>query len=177
MAAVGPHAPATTIDATAGAVLRHAARRFATGVTVVAVHDGVDSHALTANSFVTLSLRPPLIGIAVRPDGRMRAAVDHCATFGVSVLSSVQQDYARHFAGWDRSGHPVGLVLSAVGPGRAVPLVPGCVAHFICELRTVHPVGDHDLIVAEVTSCEVSDQARSPLIFLDGVFHDDVPEP
>jgi flavin reductase (DIM6/NTAB) family NADH-FMN oxidoreductase RutF len=157
--------------------LRHTARRFATGVTVVAARHGGRSHALTANSFVTLSLRPALIGVAVRPDGRMRAVVERCRSFGVSVLNADQRDYAQHYAGRDRFGKTAGLVLSPAGAHPVVPLVPGCVAYFICELQAVHPVGDHDLLVAAVTRCEVLDHGRPPLIFLDGAFHGDVSTP
>nr|WP_121717406.1 flavin reductase [Streptomyces sp. E5N91] len=50
--------------------VRRAARRFVTGVTIVTIGHADDTHATTANSFVTLPLRPALVGICVtRKDG------------------------------------------------------------------------------------------------------------
>lgn len=154
----------------AGAVLRQAARRYATGVTVVALRHGDDAHALTANSFVTLSLKPPLIGIAVRADGRMRHLTESVRWFGVSVLSGEQEDYAVHYADRRRTATPPHLALLIADNPQSPPLVPGCVAHFTCELREIHAVGDHDLLVGEVTGCGVSDVDVPPLVFLDGKF-------
>jgi flavin reductase (DIM6/NTAB) family NADH-FMN oxidoreductase RutF len=144
--------------------VRLAARRFATGVTVVAVQHGDTVHALTANSFLTLSLKPALVAVCMRPEGRMRPLMWRGRQFGVSVLSASQSEYARHFADLRRTGaSPALSPLDGAGP----PLVPACVAYFACEVERIHTVGDHDLIVGSVTSCGVGNERR-PLTFLDG---------
>lgn len=148
--------------------LRRAARRFATGVTVVAVSYGQSAHALTANSFVTLSLTPALIGVAVRRQGRMRQLVEQVRSFGVSVLNGGQEDFARHYANHDRNGPPTHLTLPLSDTSPMVPIVPGCVAYFACRLQDIYPVGDHDLVVGLVAECDAADVDRAPLIFLDG---------
>jgi flavin reductase (DIM6/NTAB) family NADH-FMN oxidoreductase RutF len=149
--------------------VRHAARRFATGVTIAAVrHDG-GTHALTANSFVTLSLEPALIGLAVRREGRMRRYIEEAGCFGVSVLGGAQQHYARHYARRDRLGQPEQPALTVGDTVPAVPLVPGCVAYFVCGLHHVYAVGDHDLLVGAVVECGAA-AGDAPLVFLDGEF-------
>lgn len=149
--------------------MRDAARRFATGVTIFAVRNGQDTHGLTANSFVTLSLHPALVGVSVRRGGWTSRLTSDVRTFGVSVLHDGQVHYARHYAVRDRTGlsQPPLLLSDTAAP---VPIVPGCVAYFVCELADIHPIGDHDLIVGAVVSCAAPAAEREPLIFLDGEF-------
>jgi flavin reductase (DIM6/NTAB) family NADH-FMN oxidoreductase RutF len=150
--------------------LRRTARRYATGVTVVAVEHAEGTHGLTANSFVTLSLRPPLIGIAVTAGGRMRRLAETVGSFGVSILQGGQSHHAQHYASRDRSGVPVTFDSVPAAASAKVPIVPDCVAYFACSLYAVHPVGDHDLLVGEVRGCEVLRPDAAPLIFLDGTY-------
>lgn len=145
--------------------LRAAARRFPTGVTVMAAALPAGCHAMTANSFVTLSLRPALIGIAITRDGRMRDAVQEAGAFGVSILGDDQEDCARYFANPDRSGRD-DLVLTGHAP--RVPEVPGCLAHFSCRLWSIFPVGDHELVVGQVLRCRTLDACTPPLVFVGG---------
>ena len=162
---------ALTEDQQRAQLLRRAARRFATGVTVVAARYDGGTHALTANSFVTLSLHPPLVGISVRPEGRMRRHIELAGRFGISVLGAAQIDYARHFAS------PLRLELLDRMPPLTTddpPRVPSCVAFFACDFAHIHPVGDHDLIVGSVVTCDTTDLEVSPLIFLDGEFQSDL---
>lgn len=149
--------------------LRDAARRFATGVTIFAVRNGPDTHGLTANSFVTLSLYPALVGVSVRRGGWTSQLTRAVGTFGVSVLHNGQEHYARHYARRDRAGLSHPPLLLSDSPASA-PIVPGCAAYFVCELADIHPIGDHDLIVGAVVSCATHAAERQPLIFLDGEF-------
>jgi flavin reductase (DIM6/NTAB) family NADH-FMN oxidoreductase RutF len=157
--------------------LRRAARRFATGVTIVAVRQGTDAHALTANSFVTLSLNPALVGVSVKADGRLRRIADEVRSFGVSVLNGGQGDYARHYARRERTGEASHLGLLTLDTPARVPIVPNCVAYFVCDLQAVYPIGDHDLMVGAVLMSEVADPDQPPLIFLDGELQHGDPGP
>ncbi|MEV0237951.1 flavin reductase family protein [Nonomuraea sp. NPDC050786] len=150
------------------AALRGAARRFATGVTVMAAEGAFGRHAMTANSFVTLSLRPALIGVALTRGGRMRALVEQAGAFGVSVLGADQEHYARHYAEHTRSGEAPLVELTLTGQPPRVPVVPGCLAVFACRLWSILPVGDHELVVGEVAHCLTHDEHRPPLLFLGG---------
>lgn len=146
--------------------LRRVARRLATGVTIVATEAAGGVHAMTANSFVTLSLEPPLIGVAVKRTGRFRALLSVSSTFGVSILGRTQVAYARHFACPDREDGADAPPLRSEG----APVVPGAIGHFICDVDSIQPVGDHDLVVGRVVGCEQNRTREDPLIFLDGAF-------
>src|SRR5262245_22681639 len=110
--------------------LRQALGSFATGVTVVTVGGG-SPHGMTANSFTSVSLDPPLVLVCVERDAVMHARLEQAGTFGISVLAYQQQAVARHFA--DRR-RPLGQaqfdpVDWHPGPVTATPLIAGAVAH------------------------------------------------
>ncbi|MFF8962723.1 flavin reductase family protein [Streptomyces globisporus] len=138
--------------------MRRAFAEFATGVTVLTV-GGPFARGMTANSFSSVSLRPPLLLVCVHNDAIMRRALDPARHFGVSVLSAGQAAVARHFAD---SSRPAGLQqFEAVGwsPGAAtsVPLIDGALARFECEKWRAYDGGDHTILVGAVV-----DWSRTP---------------
>ncbi|MFB7479071.1 flavin reductase family protein [Streptomyces anulatus] len=131
--------------------LRRAFAEFATGVTVVTV-GGSSPRGMTANSFTSVSMRPPLLLVCVHNDAVMRQALHPARHFGVSVLGAAQEAVARHFADDSR---PAGLrQFDAVGwsPGAttAVPLIDGALARFECEKWRAYDGGDHTILVGAV---------------------------
>jgi flavin reductase (DIM6/NTAB) family NADH-FMN oxidoreductase RutF len=69
--------------------------RFATGVTVVTtIHDG-ETHGMTANSFTSVSLSPPLVLVSVDNRARMQGVLAKSARYGISVLRADQRDGCR----------------------------------------------------------------------------------
>src|SRR6266498_1404078 len=72
---------------------------FATGVTVITTRDGDQVHGMTANAFMSVSLRPPLVLISVDRRARTHALLHVGKTFGVSVLGHDQVSLSDHFAG------------------------------------------------------------------------------
>ncbi|WP_432148520.1 flavin reductase family protein [Streptomyces sp. bgisy029] len=154
--ALPPPAPGETD----GKDLRRAFAEFATGVTVVTV-GGPFARGMTANSFTSVSLRPPLLLVCVHNDAVMRRALHPARYFGVSVLSAGQEAVARHFAADSR---PVGpQQFDAVGwsPGAAtsVPLIDGALARFECEKWRAYDGGDHRILVGAVVGW-----SRSPAL-------------
>ncbi|MCI0383196.1 flavin reductase family protein [Streptomyces sp. CNQ085] len=131
--------------------LRRTFGAFATGVTVVTV-GGDAPRGMTANSFTSVSLAPPLVLVCVGKDAVMHRTLAHSRTFSVSVLGAGQEDVARHFA--DRS-RPMGAgQFEAFGrlEGLAcdAPLVPGAAAYFECEKWREYDGGDHTIYLGEV---------------------------
>ncbi|MCB5165626.1 flavin reductase family protein [Streptomyces bambusae] len=131
--------------------LRGVLGAFPTGVTVVTV-GGEQPRGMTANSFTSVSLAPPLVLICVNNDAVMHQKLAEASTFSVSVLSAGQEDVARHFANHSR---PAGTgQFEAVDwvPGRAgtAPLIAGAVAHLECEKWRVYDGGDHTIYLGEV---------------------------
>ncbi|ROR37970.1 flavin reductase family protein [Kitasatospora cineracea] len=155
-----PVRTAVTADA-----LRAAARRWPTGVAVLTARWGGEEYAKTVSSFATLSLDPPLIGVALSARSPLAAAVHDSGRFAVSVLTERQETLARRFAtpGAGRAAGP--LPDLPVHPGAAGALVPaGCAAWFDARLHAELPVGDHVLLVGRVTAAGTDGADARPLL-------------
>ncbi len=134
-------------------MLRRVFGAFPTGVTVVTVGGGTP-HGMTANSFTSVSLDPPLVLICVDRGAVMHEALTTTGCFGVSVLGAHQEKVARHFADrWRPSGQAQFDDIDWV-PGRVTgtPLIAGSVARFECELWRSYEGGDHTIFIGRVLS-------------------------
>ncbi|WP_344632706.1 flavin reductase family protein [Streptomyces glaucosporus] len=157
--------------------LRRAFGAFATGVTVVTV-GGDAPRGMTANSFTSVSLDPPLVLLCVGKDAVMHRSLARSGTFSVSVLGAGQEGVARHFA--DRS-RPMGAgQFDAVGwlAGRTcdAPLIAGAAAHFECEKWRAYDGGDHTIYLGKVLRLDDL-PGRDVLLFHRGRFRNLAPEP
>jgi flavin reductase (DIM6/NTAB) family NADH-FMN oxidoreductase RutF len=144
--------------------LRKALGRFATGVTIVTCRDAQGSYVgLTANSFNSLSLAPPLVLWSLRDISPNMAAFLAAPTFAVNVLAEAQVDLSRRFAvrGDDRFADGAW----ALGVHGA-PVLAGCTAVFECQTVSHQVAGDHRLFIGQVLVCTESPLA--PLVFQAG---------
>ena len=139
--------------------------RFVTGVTVMTVQTEGQRAGVTANSFNTVSLDPPLIlwSLALKaPSLSLFRASDH---FGVNILADHQEDVAMSFA------HPAEdkfAGVETIAGDHGMPLIAGAMAHLECRVAHRYPGGDHEIIVGEIlrmSSCEAT-----PLVFHAGNF-------
>lgn len=140
--------------------------RFTTGVAVVTtIVDGID-HAMTASSFVSLSLEPPLVLVCVERDSRFHEAIAVAEHWGVSFLAEGQQDCARWFA---TKGRPLEDQMAKVAHRRGstgIALIDGAIGHVECRTTDIHPAGDHDIVIGHVQTLEQSE--GSPLVYFRG---------
>lgn len=148
---------------------RRALAQFATGVTIVTTRDA-DGHpvGLTANSFNSVSLDPPLVLWSLARAARSLAAFQAHSHYAVCVLAADQVDVARRFA--SRQADRFAGLPFRIGSG-GVPVLEGCVAWFECRNRSRYEEGDHVIFVGQVKRCG-SDPARAPLLFHRGAFLD-----
>src|SRR5262245_62091681 len=87
--------------------LRQTVGRFVTGVTVIAMEVDGEIRAMTANSFTSLSLDPPLVLFCLGKDTKAGLLIHDSPGFAVSILSSDQRDLSSYFAGmWKESSAP-----------------------------------------------------------------------
>lgn len=142
--------------------LRDAFGAFATGVCVVTAPAEGGPVGITANSFASLSLEPPLVLWSPARASRRFAAFCAAEHFAIHVLAEDQFALARHFALKGRDFALEGVSANAEG----VPLLPGCLARFECRQEAVHDGGDHALIIGRVL--RVSHRAGVPLVFSAG---------
>lgn len=138
--------------------------KFATGVTVVTCADHLGRPCgITANSFSSVSLEPPLVLWNIAKVSNSLGAYLAARHFAVNVLTLSQRDLAIHFA---RSDHTlfdnVDYSLSEDG----VALLPDTLACLECKTTALHDSGDHYIIVGEVERFRHVD--GDPLLFFDG---------
>jgi flavin reductase (DIM6/NTAB) family NADH-FMN oxidoreductase RutF len=170
----GDHQP--NGDVTDPQELRRIFGAFATGVTVVTV-GGAEPHGMTANSFTTVSLDPPLVLVCVDRRAIMHTALEAAGCFGISVLAADQEQVARHFANrWRGLGRAQFDAVDWV-PGRVTgaPLIQGAPARFECELWRAYDGGDHTIFTGLLLTAERHTDDE-PVLFLRGRFRQVDPE-
>lgn len=133
-------------DETARRAFRSALGRFATGVTVVTTRSERGPIGITANSFASVSLDPPLILWCPARASRRFGAFAGAGGFALHVLGAEQEALARRFAA--RGDDFAGLAWHSGAEG--VPLLDGCLARFECTTEAVHDAGDHAIVVGRV---------------------------
>ena len=165
--------PARTPDPAFSALeFRAALGMFATGVTIVSARTAAGKLVgLTANSFNSLSLDPPLVVWSLRQRSLSLRAFRDGLHYAINVLAADQQELALRFAA------PTGDRWAGVAwrPGVAgAPLIEGAVAHFECFNRSRHEEGDHLLFIGQVEHCDHRPGA-APLLFHGGRFYTEHP--
>lgn len=144
--------------------LRHVLGHYCTGVTTVtALEDGQAPAGFTCQTFVSLSLDPPLVSFSVSRSSRSWPRIRGAGQFCVNILSADQEALCRRFAlrGIDRFA---GVQWS---PSRATgsPRLAGALAWVDCTLEAVYPGGDHEIAVGRVRDLDVADDGIGPLLF------------
>ena len=144
--------------------LREALGNFVTGITVITTRSEGELHGLTANSFSSVSLEPPLVLFSLSRTADCFDAFERTEAFAVNVLRSDQEALSSRFAtkNVDKWTH--------VGwrPGYGdCPLLDGAVATFECRVTARHEGGDHVIYVGEVVEFAHHPGAE-PLAFLRG---------
>jgi flavin reductase len=151
--------------------LREVLRRFATGVTVLTA--GRDTpRGMTANSFTSVSLSPPLVLVCVDKTAAIHQAVLECRSFAISVLSGRQEYVARYFADHSRprGRKEFDVVGWSHGPATGAPVIHGALAWMECGLAAAYDGADHSIFVGSVLAGEHG-TAREALLFFGGAFH------
>ena len=152
-----------------GRELRDALGRFATGVCVITAVSG-DNKAvgMTANSFSSVSLDPPLVLWSLQNNSDVYDIFATPRHFAVNILSSEQQAYSNQYA--KKSQHDLDPKHYRLGKYGA-PIIRHALATFECELHATHEGGDHLIIVGKVTDMQQRPTGE-PLLFYCGRYHE-----
>jgi flavin reductase (DIM6/NTAB) family NADH-FMN oxidoreductase RutF len=144
--------------------LRQCLGRFATGVTVVTCADALGRPCgITANSFSSVSLEPPLILWNIAKVSNSLQAYLAAEHFAINVLSADQKQVSSHFA---RSDHMLFKSVEYSSSALGVPILQGTLACFECRTHQIHDCGDHYIVIGEVQSHRFDEAA--PLLFYSG---------
>jgi 4-hydroxyphenylacetate 3-hydroxylase, reductase component len=144
---------------------RRALGHFTTGVTIITASANGECAGLTANSFTSVSLDPPLILWAVKKSSTSWPVFAASKAFAVNVLAADQAQLATQFARSATDKYKG--VEWTLGPSGA-PLLANVTSHFECVRRVEYEGGDHLIVVGEVT--RFARYERRPLVFLQGRF-------
>jgi len=145
---------------------RNALGQFATGVTIVTTRDAAgNAVGVTANSFNSVSLDPPLVLWSLARSARSMEAFEQAGHFAVHILASDQDHLSNLFAS-KVADKFAGLEVGSDGP----PRIDGCSARLVCETRHMYEGGDHVIMVGEVKDYE--SEGKPPLLFHGGGYAD-----
>lgn len=151
---------------------RTALGMFATGVTIVTARTATGHLiGLTANSFNSVSLNPPLVLWSLARSAGSLGAFRTGSHYAINILGADQQDLAVQFAG--PGADRFAGVAYTLGDSGA-PLLQGAAAHFECFNRSRYEEGDHVILVGEVERC-AHRVGASPLLFHGGKFYAEHP--
>jgi len=135
---------------------------FASGVTVVTTGLKTTYHCMTASSFSSLSLEPPLVLVCIDRSSRTLPVLLEAGHFNLNILNAGQERLARLFASRD-APHSVEGIDHRLG-GNGMPVFEGAVAHLECRLYASHEGGDHVIIVGEVDAADYAEDGE-PLLY------------
>ncbi len=147
---------------------------FASGVTIITAWDADKRPTgLTASSFASVSLHPPLILVCVSQKAQSYPAIKAAGRFAVNILSQGQEAISRRFAtaptatgdekfaGLEYRSGPFGL-----------PILGDALAELECTVVHAYPGGDHTIFVAQVEAadCRTPDAGKEPLLYFRGKY-------
>ena len=140
--------------------------RFCSGIVIVT--SGLDGQPLgmTAQSFASVSLDPPLVLFCPSKSSTSWPGIRATSKFCVNVLSEEQTEVASCFAvsGADKF-RGTRWQWSADG----LPMISGCLAYVECVLDQVHDAGDHEIAVGRVTNL-LNGEPERPLLYYESVY-------
>lgn len=144
--------------------LRAVAGAFATGITVVTVERADGSvHGMTANSFLSVSLDPPLVAFSIREKGSMMPHIKKGKSVGISILSDQQEMVSNQFAGRNQEAIEIAMTQKPTGSH----VIDHSLAWYCTTIKDIIPAGDHFLILCEVIDLDRA-EAGSPLLYYSG---------
>jgi 3-hydroxy-9,10-secoandrosta-1,3,5(10)-triene-9,17-dione monooxygenase reductase component len=146
--------------------LRQALGMFGTGVTIVTAREASGALiGVTANSFNSVSIDPPLVLWSIARSARSCQSFMEARYWNVHVLSVEQESLSSRFA---RRGEDKFAGVELEDGVSDAPLLRGCSARFQCRTQFAYDGGDHVILVGEVLGFDRTE--RAPLLYVTGGF-------
>ncbi|MEP1931108.1 MAG: flavin reductase family protein [Roseibium sp.] len=145
------HKVAFAPDAENSRLLRDAFGRFATGVTVVTTHSDDGPVGITANSFSSVSMDPPLVLWMPDKGSRRFRYFETAENYAIHVLSHEQAEICNGFVRNANAFDQLTYKLDENG----VPLIENCLARFECTRYAAYEGGDHLIVLGQVMKAEM----------------------
>ena len=145
-------------------LFKKALGQWPSGVTVISTLREGSPHAMTASSFSSLSLEPPLVLVSVNQRARLHELLPQTGRYGVSILAKGQNALSTHFAGRPSEHLPIPWI-----EAEGLPFLEGALAHLACDVFNAVPAGDHIIYIGRITHAQVWPD-RGPLLFHGGKY-------
>ena len=138
-------------------------RHHASTVVVLTVGEAGNQAGMTATSFTSVSLDPPLVLVCVARTASTWSVLSATDRMRIHVLGDGAQDLARRFAapGGDRFTHPA----MRLDDGQVT--IAGALAWLECAVVDRIPAGDHHIVLAAPTKGELLGNEHGPLVYHD----------
>lgn len=149
-----------------GRTFRNIAGRFATGVTVVTtINKQGRPVGMTANSFTSLSLDPPLVLFCIGKSASLFSDFMEASAFAVNILAEEQEELSRRFAAKEIDRFAGVSYLTAK---TGAPILKDVLGYFDCQVEARYEGGDHIIMIGRVVDGLERDGA--PLVFYGGKY-------
>jgi flavin reductase (DIM6/NTAB) family NADH-FMN oxidoreductase RutF len=146
---------------------------FATGVTIITAWDADHRPTgLTASSFTSVSLHPPLILVCVSEKAQSYPAIKAAGRFAVNNHAQGQEAASRRFATTTTAPGEEKFAGREYRAGRlGLPVLAEALAQLECTVVHAYPGGDHTIFVAQVEAGEwCGDAGKEPLLYFRGKY-------
>jgi flavin reductase (NADH) len=142
-------------------LFREALSHWVSGVTVVAAKDEAgEVRGMTASSFASLSLEPPLVLVCVDERANLLPVLEGAGGFTINLLAEGQQEASGHFA-----GQPAARLLeNPPFPVHGDLILDEALAALVCSSYRIYPGGDHRIVVGKVEKVVLGED-RPPLVY------------
>ena len=148
--------------------VRHAMRRTASGVAVLATDGPGGLAGVTVSTLCSLSLEPPSVIACVHAESRALPPVLENGAFSANILAEGQEAIAAAFAGFLPEHRENRFGAGEWSHANGLPRLEGAVASFACRLADHHRFGTHSILIGEIFDVAATDAA--PLIYADRTF-------
>jgi flavin reductase (DIM6/NTAB) family NADH-FMN oxidoreductase RutF len=147
--------------------MREAMRLWTCGVTVVTTEHNGKRLAMTASSFTSISLEPPLILVCLHKEAPTSQLINEAGYFGVSLLGEDQEALSAQFAGYTElpAGEDRFYQVDITTHQTGAPLLTDAIAWFDCKLFGVQDGGSHWILVGEVVATGRKPDPVRPLVY------------
>ncbi|HET7195744.1 MAG TPA: flavin reductase family protein [Nocardioides sp.] len=157
----------TEEQARAARKFRDVLGRFATGITVVTAVSGGDPVGMTCQSFMSVSLEPPLVLFSPAKTSRAWPAIQRSGRFCVNFLAADQEPLSNIMA--SRGVDKFASLEWTATPETGSPLLDGALGYVDCTIHAVHETGDHYVVIGRVQDLDAT-RDGDPLLFYRGEY-------
>ena len=143
--------------------LKQVAGSFPTGVTVVSIKKpSGGTHGMTASSFLSLSLNPPMVLFSVKKENEIIKYIEKGKLLGISILSENMIEESNHFANIKLMNEPPVFYNE-----DEVKILKGSIAWYSVIVDKIYHEGDHQIIICGIKDLNIKSK-KNPLLYYRG---------